>query len=480
MAEVLGSLLSFPPEQGVPVGTKEYDTRAVAYIKQLNQVQPATWLAPVDKQNILDVISPSVNSLPYLYALNVQANDDTVNDGDRLVQWVTHATNFLQTFDPIQIRYEGGQWSKFLHTILRIHETQGTQNVSAVISAVLRLDPTAGTFTTWHSRIVKLCLAAGIPSQALPILNKDIFAYPQDYPKHVSEDSVSDLTNLSNAFVTTKSGFTARITPEMVLEYYLLGAQIYLGVGKLQRARLFLEYVLLSPTIQHAVSALQVEAYKKWVLAGLLAEGQPFPLPKTINQSILKAVRSSSKAYDSLADSASKRDWKKFQAELDRGQEIWNGDGNSSLVQKASDILLHFSINDLSKTFAALPVTRVASYLDLSVDATLQILASMASAGSLHVNVTGQGANAVLRFRTQDAQDDQLTSTEAQTERIKTLAAYIQDADRRLQLSKEYLDSQKRQKLFGGPDGDTADAMDISYDAPGLLDEDIGDEDIMD
>jgi COP9 signalosome complex subunit 3 len=342
------------------------------------------------------------------------------------------------------------------------------------------LDPTAGTFTTWHSRIVKLCLAAGIPSQALPILNKDIFAYPQDYPKHVSEDSVSDLTNLSNAFVTTKSGFTARITPEMVLEYYLLGAQIYLGVGKLQRARLFLEYVLLSPTIQHAVSALQVEAYKKWVLAGLLAEGQPFPLPKTINQSILKAVRSSSKAYDSLADSASKRDWKKFQAELDRGQEIWNGDGNSSLVQKASDILLHFSINDLSKTFAALPVTRVASYLDLSVDATLQILASMASAGSLHVNVTGQGANAVLRFRTQDAQDDQLTSTEAQTERIKTLAAYIQDADRRLQLSKEYLDSQKRQKLFGGPDGDTADAMDISYDAPGLLDEDIGDEDIMD
>jgi len=243
---------------------------------------------------------------------------------------------------------------------------------------------------------------------------------------------------------------------------------------------LFLEYVLLSPTIQHAVSALQVEAYKKWVLAGLLAEGQPFPLPKTINQSILKAVRSSSKAYDSLADSASKRDWKKFQAELDRGQEIWNGDGNSSLVQKASDILLHFSIHDLSKTFAALPVTRVASYLDLSVDATLQILASMASAGSLHVNVTGQGANAVLRFRTQDAQDDQLTSTEAQTERIKTLAAYIQDADRRLQLSKEYLDSQKRQKLFGGPDGDTADAMDISYDAPGLLDEDIGDEDIMD
>jgi COP9 signalosome complex subunit 3 len=164
---------------------------------------------------------------------------------------------------------------------------------------------------------------------------------------------------------------------------------------------------------------------------------------------------------------------------VDRGQEIWNGDGNSKLVQKASDILLHFSINDLSKTFAALPVARVASHLDLSVDATLQILASMASAGSLHVSVTGQGASAVLRFKTPDTQDA-LASTEAQTERIKLLAAYIQDADRRLQLTKEYLDNQKRQKLFGGPDGDTADAMDISYDAPGLADDDIGDEDIMD
>jgi COP9 signalosome complex subunit 3 len=312
------------------------------------------------------------------------------------------------------------------------------------------------------------------------VLDKDIFAYPQDLAKHVPEDPISDPTNLSNAFITPKSGFTSRITTEMVLEYYLLGAQIYLGVGNLDRARLFLEYILLSPTIQHAISALQVEAYKKWVLTGLLAEGRPFPLPKTINQSILKAVRSSSKAYDSLADSASKRDWKKFQAEEDRGQEIWVGDGNLKLVQKASNILLHFSINDLSKTFAALPVSRVASHLGLPVDATLQILASMASAGSLQVSVTGQGASAVLRFRTQTIQDDQLADTAAQTERIKTLAAYIQDADRRLQLSKEYLDHHKRQKMFGGPDGDPADAMDISYDAPGLVDEDIGDEDIMD
>ncbi|KAF1820670.1 CSN3 COP9 constitutive [Dissoconium aciculare CBS 342.82] len=479
MAESLGSLLSFPPEQGVSIGAKEYDSKIVAYIKQLNQIPSAQWSSAVDKKNILDVLDPSINSLPYLYALNAQASEDVDQDGDRLVAWVGHATNFLQSFDPVQLRYEGGQWYKFLHTVLRIHETQGTQNVDAVISAILRLDPTAGTFTVWHSRIVKLCLAAGIPSQALPILDNNIFAFPQDHVKYASEDVVSDPTNLSNAYITAKSGFTSRINSEMVLEYYVLGAQIYLGLGNLDRARLFLEYILLSPGVQHAVSALQVEAYKKWILTGLLSEGQSFPLPKTISPSIVKAVRASSKAYDSLAESANKRDWKKFQAEVDRGNDIWNDDGNAKLVRKASDALLHFSVNDLSKTFVALPVSRVAAHLDLPVDATLQILASMVSAGSLQADVGGQGASAVVRFRAKDTQDDGLASTEAQTERIKTLAVYIQDADRRLQLTKEYIDNQKRQKLFSGPDGDPADAMDLSYDAPTMADDDVGDEDIM-
>ena len=57
------------------------------------------------------------------------------------------------------------------------------------------------------------------------------------------------------------------------LMYFLYGAMLYLGVKNWERALLLLEIVIMSPT-QHTASMIQVEAYRKWVLVGLLLEGR--------------------------------------------------------------------------------------------------------------------------------------------------------------------------------------------------------------
>ena len=54
--------------------------------------------------------------------------------------------------------------------------------------------------------------------------------------------------------------------------YFLYGGMIYLGLKDWQRALLFLEVVIVAPT-GNAASMIQVEAYKKWVLVGLLLKG---------------------------------------------------------------------------------------------------------------------------------------------------------------------------------------------------------------
>lgn len=479
MADPVTALLSFPPAKGTKISAKEYDIEITTYVRELLQISPTTWTKPIDKKNVLDLLDPSVNSIPYLFALNAQLKAAGPNEQEQLVFLVGRANEFLSSFDPIQVRYEGAQWHSLVDILLRLHESQGTQDITPIVSAILRLDPTAGTFTTLHLRIVRLALAAGIPSQALPILDKDVYAYPQNVAKNIPEDLLSENVEFSNSYINNRSGFTAKVVPEFVLEYYLLGAQIYLALGRFARARLFLEYILLTPSAQHAVSAFQMEAYKKWVLLGLLAEGRTYGVPRTIDQSILKTVRSLSKAYDALAEDFEKRDWKKFQAELDKGSKEWQEDGNYRLVTEAAQALLRYRVLDQRKTFAALPVTRLASILGMSVDAVLELLVSMASLGRLPATVSSSDASAVLRFHTED-DSAAAESLETQTARIQALIAYIQDADRRLQLTREYVDNQKRLKRSGGPDGDLADAMDLTYDIQNAAEDEVGDEDIMD
>lgn len=47
----------------------------------------------------------------------------------------------------------------------------------------------------------------------------------------------------------------------------------YIGLKDWDRAKLFLEVVIMSPT-QNIVSKIQVDAYKKWVLVSLLRDGK--------------------------------------------------------------------------------------------------------------------------------------------------------------------------------------------------------------
>ena len=56
------------------------------------------------------------------------------------------------------------------------------------------------------------------------------------------------------------------------LEYFLYGAMLYMGLKMWERALLFLEIVIMAPT-NNIASMIMVEAYKKWVLVGLLCTG---------------------------------------------------------------------------------------------------------------------------------------------------------------------------------------------------------------
>jgi len=322
-----------------------------------------------------------------------------------------------------------------------------------------------------------VCLALSLPRQALPLLDNDIYCLPADPTRGIDERLLCADHELSCGYITTTSGITDKITVAEIQEYYLLGAFVYIGVRNYERARLFLEMVLSVPTTNSAVNPYMVEAYKKLQILGLLAQGNPFPSSHLMDQASAKVIQSLSKPYDALVEAFKNRDLQKFHAEIDVADKVWEKDGNLGIVTEAAEALRRFRVIDLASTYAALPVDRVATHLSLSPQATLQLLNNMITLGHVQASISSSDGASILRFQAQQKHVADATeeAVAAQVKKIEALSAFVKEADRRLALTKEYMDYVRRNKKTDGGAASFEDPMEMSWDAPpgGDVDEDI-------
>ncbi len=145
--------------------------------------------------------------------------------------------------------------------------------VRPIGAAILRLDPSGSCFTSTHLLFVRLCLEARTFHAAKPILDKDIYEFPLSAKTLPSGLLPCSQHDTSAGFITDKSELSDTISYRDPLCYFLYGAMIYMALKEWQRAILLLEAVLTAPSKGQS-SQIQVEAYKKWVLANLLAYGE--------------------------------------------------------------------------------------------------------------------------------------------------------------------------------------------------------------
>lgn len=113
-------------------------------------------------------------------------------------------------------------------------------------------------------------------TQALPVIDKDIFHIPPLSDKgtvHNNSRFLCSQHESSSAIFVRSSGLSSSFDYKDHLQYFLLGSMIYMGLRNWERALLFLEIVVISPTSSN-VSMIQVEAFKKWILVSLLLKGQ--------------------------------------------------------------------------------------------------------------------------------------------------------------------------------------------------------------
>jgi COP9 signalosome complex subunit 3 len=88
----------------------------------------------------------------------------------------------------------------------------------------------------------------------------------------------------SVSFMTEASEVSSKISYRDYLQYFLYGGMVYMALKEWRKALHFLGIVISMPTTS-SVSLIMVEAYKKWVLVGLLEKGKvSYIFNKRINE----------------------------------------------------------------------------------------------------------------------------------------------------------------------------------------------------
>lgn len=355
-------------------------------------------------------------------------------------------------------------------------------------SVILRLDPTSSTLTPAHYSFIRLCINARAFAEGADILDRPIVFLPYDADKNTMARSYKYLCSdqeSSATYLTYHTGLNVKWTYRQYLEYFLMGAMVYMALRQFSKAQFYLEVVLTTPTSNStATSMIQVEAYKKWVLVNLLLKGQSIPPPRSIPSGTLKNIRALSRAYDCLVDAFKTNSLFHFRAEIDIGQKIWQDDNNTGLVVELFHAFRKFQIQKLGNTFAALPIAEVAArtspdplnlkdttdYIDILIrNGDLKaVLSTSPATGEQTLRFLGMAATNSSKSEVQVAQ-----SLSRQRTELQSLLQAINNNDHRLEISKEYIDmlkKLKKAKETGGLNPDGGGGRSTAFDD---LDEDM-------
>ncbi|KAI4942033.1 hypothetical protein J4E91_010420 [Alternaria rosae] len=482
-AELTSILLSFQPDSPDLVKRREYDSKARSFVTQLNNIPSSQWSKGANtNQDILSILNPAVNSIAYAFALRHRITTilekrnvpDTLQPGGAL--W-NQLVLFLETADPVQLRYVGKEWRHLVEQTEAIARACDSASlaIAPIRSAMTRLDPSTGTFTSVHLSFIRLCMETRSYAAAEPILDNYIHSIPQKIANVVRdglEYSVpcADVAS-SGEYIHQNSGHSDKVSLTDIEEYYVLGAQAYLGLRQFKKAQQFLEHVLVIPTAKTA-NGLMLEAYKKWVLVSCLVEGKVGTCLRTSNGSAIKDVKAASKAYEALADAYEELDnMSKLKAQVQAGSEVWAEDGNAGLVNELISSQTRAYVSRLSRTYSAIPVSNIAHHLGAPADEIARYIDTLIKDGHLNARLEETdkaNAGIVLRFFLDPTQGPLAKSEKQQqqalfeqTRRTNILADQVKDADYRMTLTKEYVENQKRLNKRQTNNGD---AMDTAWD----------------
>lgn len=233
-----------------------------------------------------------------------------------------------------------------------------------------------------------------------------------------------------------------------------------------------LENAITYPVSEGGVSLVMVEAYKRWLLVGILQYGRVLQLPKNTSGAATKAYHILAKPYEAVASIFETGSASRLKGEFEHGRTVWNEDATTGLMLNVLGAYQKFQIRNLANIYSRIGAADIMSLTTsaetgsklTSVKQIEDLMQSMIADGTLPATlIRDQSGQTVLTF---SPAGHILSETQVQrellasTQRIQSLARQIKVTDRILTHDKRYIESAQRAKSKAKSPAVQGEAMD--------------------
>lgn len=323
--------------------------------------------------------------------------------------------------------------------------------VEAVASAMLRLDPSGSMFTSTHLLLAKFAYEQGYIEPALKVLDCDITYYPgmsgQKDPRILFDEEIPP-----SSYISVDTGLTDVVKSSTVLEYNLVCGLCHTARRDWAKAQKAFERVVTHPTRDKGLSQIMIDAYKRWLLVGLLKDGREPTLPAYTSPSAKSSYLTLTTPYQSVAAQFSTINVSQFKGGIETNRAVWEEDDTMSLIMEVIAAYQKWQILSVRGVFSQISIAQIRTLTFSAetgeplrddqqvIDLVRSMIESNMLKGELQLGSSGEDTYLTFQDETSSLSEVEFAREVAECHRnIETLGTKYRAANERLSSSRDYV-----------------------------------------
>lgn len=287
--------------------TKTQENNLKELRRQLRMQEAVLFRNALQLDGVINALDMHVHTLGLVFLLNVRASALAQANTPPATELLQNCRALLLRGNPAQLKLvpqEVAQLStKFLNFSVQTH--QPLFAVAPLLEAVRAIQPDDQHLTPMHAMALQACILSKCYRAAEPLIQQAAFR--------------------------VDPGATAVSTHDVLLCHYYGGIAL-LGLRRPLAALASFQLVLTAPSL--VLNSIMVEAYKKWLLCGLIAKRAAPTLPKYVANAVQRNIKPCVVAYSELSAAFSSSDNAAITRVLEQHRATFAKDGNGGLVKQ--------------------------------------------------------------------------------------------------------------------------------------------------
>jgi len=372
---------------------------------------------------MFDLVNPKVQTMGYLLIMYVEVQELAKRGVS--IDLIPKLKNFLAVADLQQLKMAKFLYYDFFHhyTLYVAEKPEFALRSLTVLKAALeKMQVPKTTLTPVHSDLLLLSLKAKAFKLALVVMEEDINNFDNGYD--ISEHNQS----LRKVHYNTK----------YVLLYYYYGGMIQAAVCNYTKSLFHFAVCMLTPAT--AVSAIVLEAFKKYMLVSFIEHGtlKITYSGKFAHTAVLKALVPP--IYNELHVACTELQINKARKIISEGKSVFQADWNYGLAKRIVPSLYRRKIMKLALVYYILPLTDLAQHCELpNIETARDLVFQMISKKELRAKIDEKIQAVIFNMDPEEDTAEQFEELQRDVETAVNLNTQIRNLDDELAINREFM-----------------------------------------